>query len=132
MRSINNVNRFRFEGRIFAAVLILFFGIISAGLSFSQEIRYQSGDRRDPFVPIDRTAPTASSVSGIQIEGILYDPKGKSMVVIQGQMYKEGDLIGKQKIVSIRSNKVVILAKGVETEYWISSTEQELAQKAGK
>lgn len=96
--------------------------------SFSEEIRYQSGDRRDPFIPVTRNVVASSSSGEIQVEGIIFDPRGQSMVVIHGDMYKVGDEIGGQKITAIHTNKIIVSANGTENEYWISNAEQQLAQ----
>lgn len=110
-----------------------FLSTVNPSLSFSEEIRYQSGERRDPFVAIDRAASTAvNSETGMKIEGILFDPSGKSMVVIGGETYKVGDLVGDQKIIAIQSNKIIAMSKKGETHYWISSEEQKLAESSGK
>ncbi len=111
---------------------LLFFCLLNPMFSFSEEIRYQSGDRRDPFIPVNRNNPVSTVVSGIKVEGIIYDKNGKSLVVIHGEMYKVGDTVDGQKIVAIYPNKIVAQAKGVNSDYWISGAEQQLAQKAGK
>ena len=110
---------------LFAMLLLLG---VNTRFSFSEEIRYQSGDRRDPFIAVNRTIAPGSVEAGIKVEGIIYDVNGKSIVVIRGEPYKVGDVVGDQKIVAIHQSKIVASLKGVESEYWISSEEKELAQ----
>jgi len=106
--------------------------ILNPAFSFSEEIRYQSGDRRDPFVPIRRNAAIAATINAFKIEGILYDRKGKSLVTIHGETFKVGDIVNEQVIVAIHPNKIVVELKGVQSEYWISGSEEDLANQASK
>ena len=104
--------------------------IFNPGFSFSEEIRYHSGDRRDPFVPVTRKVAIATALKGIAVEGIIYDRKGQSLVIIHGEMYKIGDTVEGQKIMAIYPNKIVASRKGSEENYWISGSEEQLAQVA--
>ena len=106
--------------------------ILNAGFSFSEEIRYQPGGRRDPFVPIRRNAVIAATINSFKIEGILYDRKGESLVTIHSETYKVGDTVNEHKIVAIHPNKIIVELKGVQNEYWISSSDEDLAKQASK
>ncbi len=119
---------------LFVSLLLLIMPVVmilvgvNPRFSFSEEIRYQSGDRRDPFVPVNRSVTPGSTEIGIKVEGIVYDPKGKSIVVIHGEPFKVGDSVADQKIIAIYSSRIVASFKGVESEYWISNAERELAE----
>ena len=112
---------------------ILFLIFSSSPFSFSEDIRYQAGDRRDPFIPINQTpVVTAESVlvaAGIQIEGIIYEARGNSMVVIHGETYKVGDTVENQQIIAIHSSSIVVMVQGSEREYWIPGADPKLIQK---
>ncbi len=123
-----------YSGTLKIRVVCFFFLICYGytGFSFSEDIRYQAGERRDPFIPITREPAAVaenSQISGIQIEGIIYDPLGESLVVIRGETYKEGDSVDNQKIIKIFSSKIVTLVQDSEREYWIPGSEPKLIQK---
>ncbi len=113
---------------VFGALALFFLWDMNIRFSFSEEIRYQSGDRRDPFIPVNQKAAPGSAEVGIKVEGIIYDSKGRSIVVIHGEPYKAGDSVADHKIVAIYPSKIVASLKGVESEYWISNEEKELAE----
>ena len=121
----------------FKITVVFFFSFVCIvgypGFSFSEDIRYQSGDRRDPFIPITRKPVALAEIvqiTGIQIEGIIYDPHGKSMVVIHGETYKEGDSVDDQKILKIYSSKIVTLVQDAQREYWIPGSEPKVDSKS--
>ena len=66
--------------------------ILPAGLFATDEITYDAGKRRDPFVPISMEDRDLASSSGIKLEGIIYDPDNRSMVILNGKTYQIGDI----------------------------------------
>lgn len=84
---------------------------------------YDAQDRRDPFVALvshdgrilEPLKPKQSS-GGLEIEGIIYDPKGASYVVINSEIYKAGDTYGEYRILKIQPRKIVFLKSGQEFE----------------
>ena len=108
---------------------------LNAGFSFSEEIRYQSGGRRDPFVPI-KTEVVISSDSvethdtSMVIEGIIFDQKGSSVVVVGGEPYKVGERVSGKKVVAIQRAYVLMEDQtGKQNEYWVSESERPLSSK---
>ena len=74
------------------------------------EIRYDSGGRRDPFVPLsgeNNTLVTPTS-SGVRLEGVIYDPEGRSMAILNGKSYQKGEAVGDATVVKILKDRVVI------------------------
>ncbi len=107
--------------------------MLNPGFSFSEEIRYQSGGRRDPFLPINsasvQTAAYAAEVT-IVVEGIIFDKKGGSVVVIKGEAYKVGDTVEGRKVTAIYPSKVTFQDQdGKQNDYWISESEKQLSSK---
>ncbi len=85
---------------------------------------YNSGGRRDPFVPpmeffkpaegqdTDIRAKIEVDYSVIHIEGIVYDPQEGSRAIINGQILQVGDEIMDLKITDIRPDGVEFQADG--------------------
>ena len=94
--------------------------ILAAGFLRAEEVTYDAGKRRDPFVPLtgeDRSAAVSSS--GFKLEGIIYDPGARSMVILNGKTYQTGEAVGEAKILKIQKDHVVISAGGEEKTLWI-------------
>jgi len=108
---------------------------LNAGFSFSEEIRYQSGGRRDPFVPIKTVAVISSDSAETQdtsmiLEGIIFDQKGSSVLVVGGEPYKVGESVSGKKVVAIHQSYVVMEDQnGKQNEYWVSESERPLSSK---
>lgn len=83
---------------------------------------YDGKDKRDPFVPLVTltTRDTAGGLSGIEgaddlkIEGIVYDPNG-SVIIVNGQVLKEGDEKGGVKVLKIDPAGAKFLISGTES-----------------
>ena len=107
----NNGNRFRaLKLLAFSFVLLMFCGALRAA-----EITYDSGKRRDPFVPLTgEDASMSVSSSGVRLEGIIYDPGDRSLAILNGKAYQSGDVVGDATVVKIQKDHVVISVGGEE------------------
>ena len=107
----------------------------NAGFSFSEEIRYQSGGRRDPFVHIKTAAiispdATESHDTSIIIEGIVFHQTGSSVVVVGGEPYKVGESVSGKKVTAIHRSYVLMEDQnGKQNEYWVSESERPLSSQ---
>lgn len=97
--------------------LFIFFLMLSYPLFFSialaEEFRYDSHAKRDPFSIAKSTKITvddSKSKVDIKLEGVVLDPGGKSVAVINGDMVAAGDKIGDSILVK------KITKQGVEVE----------------
>ena len=86
------------------------------------KIVYEAQGRRDPFVPLVSLASRDSSgflgldsIEEVKVEGVLYDPKQGSVVIVNGAILKEGEESGAMKVIKIRPDGAVFLINGVET-----------------
>jgi len=77
---------------------------------------YDAAGKRDPFMPLvtkeGRLAFTygaVRSLEDIRLEGIVYDPGGDSIAIINGLVLKENDTLGNIKVVKIDPDKVILL-----------------------
>ena len=85
--------------------------------------RYDAKGRRDPFVSLVRegrvVTPVASSASpdGTTpiLYGIVWDPGGRSLALINDTEVQVGGMIGKYRVEEIRRDAVVLIAGGERT-----------------
>ncbi len=84
-----------------------------------QEFKYMSKGKRDPFVPLATGEVRANlglqsveTIEDVRFEGIIFDPAGKSMVVLNGEVMKEGDKLYNVEIVKIGGSSVIIKVNG--------------------
>ncbi len=99
--------------QIIFGLMLLTWSTVSFG---AQEITYDAGERRDPFVPLNAADSAFGNTvsSGVRIEGIIYDPIGRSMAILNGKSYQVGDAVGEARVVKIQKDHVVISAAGEE------------------
>src|SRR5437588_34548 len=104
------------ERRISVLPLLGILGLSYFFLAFSEQIHYDSGNRRDPFTPLlgPGAARNSKSKSDLHIEGIIYDAKSSSLVLINGEFYKAGDKVNNATVVSIFKDRVVLQMEDAE------------------
>lgn len=106
--------------------------ILLAGLMLGLPVavamaEYQSKGKRDPLVPLlnvegQRIYPpgldegSVTGISGLVLQGVMFDPAGESFAVINGRMIREKEEIQGMKVVKIFPSSVRILADGQEHE----------------
>ncbi|OGX18544.1 MAG: hypothetical protein A3K83_07640 [Omnitrophica WOR_2 bacterium RBG_13_44_8b] len=92
---------------------------------FAQEdYVYDSKGKRNPFIPLITSdgrllkLDKEEGVTGLSIEGIIYDKHGLSYAIANGEVVKIGDSIGGYQVLKIESNKVIFIkdAKSLEVE----------------
>ena len=95
-------------------------GIASAADSAQKSsFRYDAGGRRDPFVPLilnNRLLGTDTLHSGDSskpvLRGILWDPHGQSIALIDDLEAKVGDIVREYRVRSITKDEVVLEGDG--------------------
>lgn len=77
---------------------------------------YDSKGNRDPFVPLVTKGgiyvgswQTNDLAEEITLGGIIYDPAGGSMAIINGTIVKEGDRLLNLKVLKIEKNRIIFL-----------------------
>lgn len=94
-------------------------GAENASSSEPARYRYDPAGRRDPFVPLVRDGklievgalmPLGGSVPVLR--GILWDPGGNSLALLNDAEVKVGDTIGGYQVVEIRKDAVVLSGGG--------------------
>lgn len=93
--------------------LWLFFSIAHA-----KEIRYDTAQRRDPFIPL-RGVEGGGGGGELPIEGIIFDPQKGSYVVVKGEIYREGEEVEGSTVIKILSDRVVFSQESKEVIVWL-------------
>ena len=110
--------------QLFLWNLLPAFGMIflSSSLSAAEKSLYESHGKRDPFIPLV-TATMKSSSSNLlgidnfddlAVEGVVYDPKHGSVVIVNGTILKEGEEFGNVKVIKVKENGVRFMINGTE------------------
>ena len=104
---------------------VLLLILVSSSFAAS-EIVYDSGKRRDPFVPLtgEENVSMSGRSSGVKLEGIIYDPGERSMAILNGKTYLKGEAVGDATVVKILKDHVVISVDGEEKTLWIREEEK--------
>ena len=94
--------------------------------SDDEQFVYDSQGNRDPFMPLltkdGRPITTYSKIDSIHdviIEGILYDPQGASIVIINDMILKQADSTNGVTVKKIEKNSVVLSFKGEDHTFKI-------------
>ena len=85
--------------------------------------QYEARGKRDPFVPLLGQGGKSSAVvsledavtiADVKLEGIASDAKGRRVAILNGEIVKEGSLIGLVRTVKIDAKSVSLLVGGKE------------------
>ena len=92
--------------------------IIAQAQANVRDFDYQDNGNRDPFSSLvtkdGRILPgarTTSETGNIELEGIIWDPNGKSMAIINGKLVKEKQRVMNMQVLKIKKASI-ILQKG--------------------
>lgn len=109
------------RARYFSLIVLFFFSLNASVLAAN--VRYDRGERRDPFIPLVGPEGYVDSrqfdTSDLIIEGIIHDPKGESLVLINGEFYKEGQDVKGANVISIFKDRVILGQSDEQKTIWI-------------
>jgi hypothetical protein len=101
-------------GLSFSLIISLLIMTGSSALAQEKKYSYKNQNKRDPFVPLISPAgyllnlePEDNSV--VKLEGIMYDPHGDSIAIINGSLVRVGETIGDAVLSSIEANKITVI-----------------------
>ncbi|HQP91786.1 MAG TPA: hypothetical protein PLU24_03845 [Candidatus Omnitrophota bacterium] len=87
----------------------------------AEEYVYKYQGKRDPFMALITPAgyllnlePTDEKK--LNLEGIMYDPKGDSMAIVNGELIRVGDNVGTAIVTDIKPNKLIVLQDNEKIE----------------
>ena len=106
--------------RISVNHFIMFLLLILVTLAYSRltyaEYKYYSKGKRDPFIPLvsgkmkiaSLGLESVETIDDVKLEGIMFDPQGESIAVLNGEVVKEGERAVNIEIVEIRDMSVTL------------------------
>ncbi len=119
-KPIFTVERARTWFKILGMLVILI--NLTFQLAFAEKIQYDSAAKRDPMIPLigpNGLIAQKAMRSDFNIEGIILDPKGGSVVVINGEVYKAGDQINEATVVQILQDRILLSQDDEEKTVWL-------------
>jgi len=111
--------------------LTILFCILSSVFCIAQEqqFTYDSKGKRNPFIPL-LTADgrllkldKEEAKGDLQVEGIIFDKRGRSYAIVNGQVVGIGDSIAGYEVLKIENNKVIFIKESKITEIEIKEGE---------
>lgn len=94
----------------------------------AEEVSYESGGRRDPFVPLvgaEGILLKEINLSEFHLEGIVYDPSKGSLALINGEFYRAGDQVKGATLQTIAKDHVVLAQEDKDVTLWVSALDNE-------
>jgi len=99
-------------------------------LSYAQEgFVYDAKNKRDPFIPLVTSdgrllrLEQEEGTQGLLLEGIIYDDKGISCAIVNGEVVRVGDEAGGFQVLKIQKDRVVFIKDGQPTEIELKKEE---------
>ena len=83
-----------------------------------EKFAYDSHGKRNPFIPLVTSAGVLLRLEDseekkpggdLALEGIIYDEKGISYAIVNGNVVKVGDSVGDYQVLKVQKNKVVFI-----------------------
>lgn len=95
--------------------------MLGSAFAAAEDYVYSYQGKRDPFIPLITSAgylvnlePTEEKK--INVEGIMYDSRGSSMAIVNGELVRVGDTVGSAVVVGIEPNKVTVIQDNQKIE----------------
>ena len=108
-------------------------GLFLPRLTAADPVIYESGGRRDPFLPLigpgGTGVKTEKPAEELEIQGIIYDESAESLALINGEFYKPGQRVGSATVISILRDRIILSQDDQEKTLWIRD---EILPKGGK
>lgn len=104
-----------------ANILVFLLGIfmVAGARASVSEFTYQDNGNRDPFISLvtndGRILPGARTITesgDVELEGIIWDPSGKSMAIINGKLVKEKQRIMNMQVLKIKKASIILQKEG--------------------
>jgi len=117
-------NKISYSNIISRNLMMLCFVFFAVNIVFAQaqQFVYDSKNKRNPFIPLvsqdgrllklDRQ----EAKGDLNVEGIIYDKKGRSYAIVNGAVVGIGDAVAGYEILKIENNKVLFIKEGQITQ----------------
>lgn len=131
----------RYKITLFLWILTALFDMIFLKNTLADGPEYRGKGKRDPFVPlVTLTSRVPSKLVGLQkpdeakLEGIVYDPQGSSVALVNGSLLKEGDLAGSFQVQKIQPDGIWVQINGEDSfkPLYTEESEKEPKENAKK
>ncbi|MGE5280509.1 MAG: hypothetical protein ACM3L6_07200 [Deltaproteobacteria bacterium] len=87
----------------------------------SDKYLYKGQGTRDPFLPL--ITPSGQLINlepetdtALRLEGIMFDPNGNSIAIINGELLRVGESLGDAVVVAIEEDKVTLVRQNETLE----------------
>jgi len=104
------------------ALLVMSLEVNAFSVVFAKEIEYDSGSRRDPFIPLigpEGMIKTKMQTGDIVIEGIIFDEQSGAVALINGELYRAGDTVNNATIIQIFGDRILLKQEDEEKTIWL-------------
>ncbi len=98
------------------SILLITANVLCASV---ERFRYDSKGKRDPFIalvtPEGRILPGARSNAeqeSVALEGVIWDPNGNSLAIINGKLTKVGQRVYGLELLKINKQSIIMQKKG--------------------
>jgi len=111
--------------KVILSVFVIFCNLIIAisapdtSVTIDELAKYDSMRKRDPFVPVITNEGVITNIkdeiggdSTLMLEGIMYDDKGQSLAIVNGEVVRKDDMIADAKVLEIKKESVVFIKNG--------------------
>jgi len=108
---------------------MLICAVLSCEIALADEadsFAYDNKGKRDPFVPLLKGTTggyadleNIEAVSELVLEGVVWDPEGGSLAVINGTILKEGESLGSVRLLKIDRQKAFLEIDGIKHEIYV-------------
>ena len=104
-------------------LFLIFFIFLSSGTVFAEEKEpfvYDPHGKRDPFWSLVSPGGTIITYDknldhgDLSLEGVIYDPNGKSLAIINGKVFKPGNQIAGHTLSKIEKSRVLLIKDNKE------------------
>jgi len=99
-------------------------------VSAEEEFIYDDQGKRNPFIPLVTQdgrllkLDKEEGVKGLSLEGIVYDAKGSSYAMVNGDIVRPGQRVGQYVVFKIEPDKIIFLKDGEPVELELKEGEQ--------
>ena len=103
-------------------IFTIHYSPITNNLYAQEEFKYDARGKRDQFIPL--VTPDGrllklekeQTISGLLLEGIIYDEHGLSYCLVNGEVVRVSDKIGDYQVLKIEKSKVIFIKSGQTLE----------------
>ncbi len=94
-----------------------------------ESFEYDPHERRNPFWPlVDNNGSIVNydndfMITDMHLDGIMLESNGNNIAIINGQIAKVNDIVGKYKLISIEPNRVILVKDDKQYELKLKKEE---------